>query len=85
MGKNRRPDPEPLETNDLAVVTLGTMAWVVALVTLFALRDALEPQTRTQWAWVCAAGIFLGLIGLRHVRRRQAARRHAAATEAHQG
>lgn len=68
MRTNRRPAPEPLETNDTLVVALGTAAWAVALVVLLIVGD------RERWAWVAAAGVFLGLVGLRHVRRRAARR-----------
>ncbi len=73
MTANRRPDPEPLETNDVAAVTLGTSLWVIALVLLLALRVA-GAWEHDSWIWVCAAGIFLGLIGVRKVRRRRASR-----------
>jgi len=70
----RRPDPEPVETDDVAIVTLGTVLWVVALVAALLLGDRLDDQGRDSWVWVAAAGLFLGLIGLRHVRRRRSSR-----------
>jgi len=36
------------------------------------LGDRLGDQGRDSWVWVAAAGLFLGLVGLRHVRRRAA-------------
>lgn len=69
MRTNRRPAPEPLETNDALVVALGTAGWAVALVVLLIVGD------RDEWVLVAAAGVFLGLVGLRHVRRRAARKR----------
>jgi len=69
---NRRPDPEPVETDDVAIITAGTALWALALVVLLVLRGRLEDD---DWVWVAAAGTFLGLLGIRYVRRRRAARR----------
>ena len=63
----------------MTVVALGTAAWAVVLVLAVVLRDRLDDQGRGAWVWVAAAGTFLGLVGLRHVRRRRAARRHPSA------
>lgn len=71
MAANRRPDPEPLETDDVRLITLGTLAWLVVLVVLLVTDAGGE---RDRWVWVAAAGTFLGLVGIRHVRRRRAAR-----------
>ena len=73
MAPPRRPDPEPLETDDVRAVTVGTVAWGVLLVVLVVLHDRLEDDGRGSWVWVAAAGFGLGLIGVRHVRRRRAA------------
>lgn len=64
-----------METDDVAIVTLGTVLWALSLVAALALRDRLDDQGRDSWVWVAAAGLFLGLVGLRQVRRRRAARR----------
>ncbi len=64
-----------METDDVAIVTLGTVLWALGLVAALVLRDRLEDQGRDSWVWVAAAGLFLGLVGLRQVRRRRAARR----------
>ena len=73
MAPPRRPDPEPLETDDVRVVTIGTIAWGVLLVVLLASYGRLEDDGRGSWVWVAAAGFGLGLLGLRHVRRRRRA------------
>ncbi len=74
MTANRRPDPEPLETDDVAIVTFGAVLWVVALVLTLVLNQELAEQDRDSWVWVAAAGSFLGLVGVRYVRRRRARR-----------
>jgi hypothetical protein len=71
MAPPRRPDPEPLETDDVAIVTVGTTLWAVALAGTVLWRGALADRGQDSWVWVCAAGVFLGLVGLRKVRRRR--------------
>jgi hypothetical protein len=80
MAPPRRPDPEPLETDDVRVITLGTVAWGVVLVVLVALHGRLEDDGHGSWVWIAAAGFGLGLVGLRHVRRRRAARARSGGT-----
>ena len=67
----RRPDPEPLETNDVALVAGGTALWAVALVVLLVLKAA-GTDIHTWWMQMCGAGVLLGLIGVRQCRRRRA-------------
>jgi hypothetical protein len=78
MVPPRRPDPEPLETDDVMVVTVGTALWGVALVVTAALHGRLGDEGRTSWVWISAAGFVLGLLGIRYVRRRRAALRAEA-------
>ena len=67
-----RPDPPPLETDDVKLVAAGTAAWAVALVVLVALRLAGE-DVQGWWMGMCGYGIALGLFGVRYCRRRHAA------------
>jgi hypothetical protein len=67
----RRPDPEPLEINDVALVAGGTVLWAVALVVLLVLKAA-GSDIRAWWIQMCGAGVLLGLIGVRTCRRRRA-------------
>lgn len=71
MTSPRRPDPAPIETHDLTVVTLGTVLWAAGLLAALVLRDRLGDDGRADWVWILAAGVFLGLVGIRHVRRRR--------------
>lgn len=71
-GVERRPDPEPLETDDVRVVALLTVAWAVALVVLVVARLA-GSDVHGWWLAMCAAGAVLGVAGVGYCRRRQAA------------
>jgi hypothetical protein len=66
-----------MESDDVLVVTVGTALWAVGLVVTLVLHDRLSEHGNGDWAWIMAAGLFLGLVGIRHVRRRRAALRAA--------
>ena len=73
MPTPRRPDPEPLEADDVTIVTVGTVLWAVALVASLVFHDRLADGGNENWIRIFLAGTFLGLIGVRYVRRRRAA------------
>lgn len=68
-----RPEPSPLETNDVPTVLLGTALWAVALLILLVLLVADVTEVRGWWLGMCGYGIALGLVGTRTCQRRQAA------------
>lgn len=70
----RRPDPLPLETDDVPVVVAGTALWALALLALLPFTGRLADDGRLWWLWTCAAGIAVGLFGIRYCRRRRAGR-----------
>jgi hypothetical protein len=70
-----------LETSDVTVVAIGTALWAVALALTLVLHERLSDAGNGDWVWVAAAGLFLGVIGLLHVRRRAARLRAGAADE----
>jgi hypothetical protein len=81
MSPERRADPPPLETNDVAIIAGGTIAWAGALVVLVIARLA-GAEVHSWWIAMCACGAGLGLIGVRYCRRRRdAIARDAAAAE----
>lgn len=65
-----RPDPAPLETNDVAIVAGGTALWAVALVVLAVLRLT-GTDVHDWWLVMCGYGALLGLYGVRYCRRRR--------------
>jgi hypothetical protein len=71
-GVARRPDPPPLETDDVRVVAGGTAAWAVALVVLLVLRLA-GVEVAGWWLVMCACGTALGVLGVRYCQRRRSA------------
>lgn len=68
----RRPDPEPLRTDDRKVVLVGLAAWIVATIVLLASVDALAADGLLGLLWTALIGIGLGvaLLVYVHVRRR---------------
>ena len=68
----RRPDPEPLETDDVKIVAAGATVWAIAFVVVLVMRLA-GSDIHDWWLEMCAAGALLGVVGVRYcVRRRNA-------------
>lgn len=68
----RRPDPPPLETDDVKIVAAGTAVWAIAFVVVLVLRLT-GADIRDWWLEMCGSGAVLGLVGVRYcVRRRNA-------------
>jgi FtsH-binding integral membrane protein len=72
----RRPDPEPVETDDRKAMLVGIAAWVIALAVLLLFIEPLNAAGHLWWLWTAVAGLVLGLIGLiyTHVRRGKSTR-----------
>lgn len=68
-----RPDPPPLETDDVKVVAIGTMLWAIGLLVLLLLIVTEAAEVPGWWLAMCGYGIALGLFGVRYCRRRHAA------------
>ncbi|MEU2455433.1 DUF2530 domain-containing protein [Streptomyces sp. NPDC012765] len=72
--------PEPLEGPVVATVTGGTILWFALFLVQLPFYGWFADRDQLWWVWTCAAGGFLGLIGIWYVRGREAAlKRHAAA------
>ncbi|MCM0619882.1 DUF2530 domain-containing protein [Nocardioides bruguierae] len=69
---------EPLDTDGVRTVAVGTLVFAVAFVALLPFYGWLEQTDRTWWLWTCLAGAGLGLLGLEYVRRRRDRRLAAA-------
>ena len=61
----RRPAPLR-EADDRQVTLVITTGWVLALIVVFWVRDALPADGRW-WVWTCATGLLMGLFGLWYV------------------
>jgi hypothetical protein len=70
MSRARKPDPPPLETDDVKIIAGGTAAWGAALVVLLVLRLA-GRDIHTWWITMCVCGLLLGLVGVRYCQRRR--------------
>jgi hypothetical protein len=68
----QRPDPPPLETNDVAIVGAMTGLWLLGLLVLLAMKAA-GSDVHTWWLVMCLEGAALGVVGVRYCRRRHAA------------
>lgn len=82
MSKQQTPlraAPEPMEANDVATVTVGTIVWFALFVVQLPFYGWYDDHGHTWFIWTCAAGGVLGLIGLKYVRARRDAIARAAA------
>ncbi|MCW2571234.1 MAG: hypothetical protein JWO88_1292 [Frankiales bacterium] len=70
MSRARRPDPPPLETDDVKIIAGGTAAWALAFVVLLVAR-LVGADVHTWWILMCASGALLGLVGVRYCQRRR--------------
>ncbi|SEL43457.1 DUF2530 domain-containing protein [Streptacidiphilus jiangxiensis] len=80
------PAAPPMEANDVAIVTGGTVLWLVGFLVLLPFHSSMAAHGRGDWQWICLAGFGLGLIGIWYCRARRAAiRRDAISRAATQG
>ena len=56
----------------MTVITVGTVLWAVGLVVVLLLHGWLDDRGNADWVWIMVAGVGLGLLGIRIVRRRRA-------------
>ncbi|MFI0409865.1 DUF2530 domain-containing protein [Actinomadura sp. 3N508] len=81
MTRPRRPDPPPMQTNDVRIAAAGAAAWAVAFVVLLIVG---LPSEDRWWLWVCATGFASGMFGVWYVPRLQARRASQEAARAAQ-
>ncbi|QYH35550.1 DUF2530 domain-containing protein [Salinibacterium sp. M195] len=70
----RRPDPQPVETDDRKAMLVGIALWAVGLVILLFFIEPLTAAGNQWWLWAAAAGLVLGAIGLIYTHRRHGKR-----------
>lgn len=76
-----RPAPPPLEANDVAIITGGTIVWFALFLLQLPFYGWFADHHHTWWLWTCLTGGGLGIIGIWYVRRRRdAIRRRLEAT-----
>ncbi len=68
----RRPDPQPVETDDRKPMIIGTACWFAALLVLSTLFEPLLAGNEGWWLWTCATGVGLGLVGILYTYRKRA-------------
>jgi Protein of unknown function (DUF2530) len=77
------PIPEPMEVNDVLIVTVGTVLFSIAFLVMLPFHTSLEHAGHGRWPWIALAGALLGLVGIAYCRRRAAgirARKDAGAS-----
>lgn len=67
----RRPDPEPYEVNDVAVVGAGTVIWLVVGLAMLPFWSHFKREGHLWWVATAFAGAALGLVGMNTVLRRR--------------
>ena len=77
----RRPDPEPLRTDDRKAVLVGTVIWVLLLFVAVVRQDALAASGRGWWLWTTVAGAVLGLLGFAYLHHREVRQRREAGAD----
>ena len=70
-SRDRRPDPEPLPTDDRAAVLVGTAVWAVLQVAALLFLGDLRDDGRGWWVWTPLCGMLLGAYGLHYLRGRE--------------
>jgi len=65
-----RPELEPMETNDLLIVAVGTALFAIAALVLLPMHASLSHDGHGRWLWIAVSGFLLGLVGLVYCRRR---------------
>lgn len=71
--RGSRPDPPPLETDDVRAVAVGTAAWAAVLAVLLVLRVTGATRVEGWWLLMCVYGLVLGAIGIRYCQHRRTA------------
>ena len=64
-------DLEPIETDGINLLYVGTVLFVLATFVLIYQPDFIDDQTQTVWLRITIMGTVLGIIGLRVIKRRR--------------
>ncbi|MCU1438846.1 MAG: hypothetical protein JWP66_1933 [Naasia sp.] len=67
----RRPDPEPVRTDDRKAILTGLVLWVLALVAVLLATSLGGGRLDDTPVWACTGGIAVGLVLLVYAERRR--------------
>jgi len=67
----RRPDPQPVQSDDRKAILVGLVLWLVALVGLLLFLTPLLDGGREWWLWTVVIGLGLGLVLLVFAQRKK--------------
>lgn len=67
----RRPDPPPLEGNDVLAVAIGTVLWLIVGTALIPFHRSLDKHGHLWWIAAAFSGAGLGIVGLIVTTRRR--------------
>jgi hypothetical protein len=67
----RRPNPEPMKTDDRKAVLTGLVLWLVALAGLLVFLKPILDAGHGWWLWTAVFGLGLGLVLLVFAHRKQ--------------
>lgn len=69
--EDRRPNPDPVRTDDRAAIVAGLALWAIAAVVLLIFMKPLLASGHGWWLWTCIGGIGIGFGGLVYTHRRE--------------
>lgn len=70
MNFSLKQELKPLEVNGVTAVTLGTIAWSIALLIFLLAQNWLADTGRSHWILIALSGVGLGLLGYRYTTNR---------------
>jgi hypothetical protein len=62
--------PEPMEVDDVLIVSIGTGLFALAFLVMLPLHSSLQSGGHGRWPWIALAGAVLGLFGIWYCHRR---------------
>lgn len=65
-----RLEMQPMETNDVMIVAVGTVLFAIAFIVMLPMHSSLQHSGHGRWLWVALSGFILGLLGLAYCLRR---------------